>query len=165
MVFFETGKNEFLPIADIEVIHGSYRERSGGQKHSAVVAMRDGRQVQVEDDVLDNILRMTHPIIPALPGFVLLTHSHHDGESYVSEDTILAWRSGQYRGLEPVVIDTEFRELTAEHGILEPSGRVQAFDRSFGNRADWEAEMEAMVLAEIARKKTSAVAKNPLQPD
>ncbi len=153
-MFFDNGRNEYLRISEIEYMSGSYGGYKGSEIKPAVVHMKDGQSFQVEDGTLDHILRQSQPLVPALPGFVLLTYSFNDfdAEHYVGEDTILAWRAGKYRGLDPVIIDSEFEELSSFHGILEPNGRVQTFECSYSSRDEWEVEMKRLADDEIARK-------------
>nr|WP_143840411.1 hypothetical protein [Novosphingobium panipatense] len=163
MTFFDTGRNEYLPIADIEAMYGSYGGIRGREYKSAAIQMKDGRRIEVDESVIEDVLRLTHTVIPAEPGYKLLSFYHDsiENENYFSEDTVLAWRAGQYRGLDPVVVDSEFTTLTAVHGILEPSGKVQTFECGYEDRSAWEAEMVRQAEAEVERQKNAQIDEQP----
>lgn len=122
----------------------------------AAVEMKDGRVIEVGDASIDQIVRNSGTVIPALPGFTLLEYSYHPGIDepgpWVSENTVIAWRTGLLNGVEPVVVDMDFGDMSSFHGILEPDGRVQTFERSYADRVEWEADMKMTIDADFARR-------------
>jgi hypothetical protein len=152
---------EFYPIADIEKMRHAWKDARGGE-HPATILLKCGREIRVNDKEIDRIVRQSTPIIPAVPGFELLTLSYmpaeEDGGPWVHREPVLGWRDATYGGLEPVVVDYDFTEMTDSHAILKPDGRVSAGESWHDNEQEWIDYMKGMRDAEHARKQTAALA-------
>lgn len=161
MQFFVKGfvRSEYFPIAAIAELRKAGEDYSG-KAYSAKVYLQDGREITVDDEDIDRIVRQSTPVVPALPGFSLLTFSYQPGDDepgpWVHREPIIGWRDNPYGGLDPVVIDYDFTEMEHRHAILEPGGRIQASDRGYVHEANWIADMKEMADAEHARKLADA---------
>lgn len=141
MVFFDScGPDGFLPLADIVRIERGWTSRDG-EHHPSIVFMKGGKKVHVDDSTVDQILNSTRPIIAAIPGFLLLTYNYFPGTDdpgpWIDRETIIAWRDGQYGGLDPVLLTRWFDKMGEMHAVLEPTGAVQTQDRYYDDEEEW----------------------------
>lgn len=155
MAFFDTGGPDgLLPVADIERMERGWVSGSSGEHHSAVVTMESGRTIEVEDAVIDQILKVQSQLIPVAEGHTLVTFCYFPGTSdpgpWMEQRNIVAWRTSVHGALEPVVLDEHFAFMEADHAVLFLDGKVEARDRPYDSIDHWMKEMKDPVDAATA---------------
>lgn len=65
----------------MERMERGWVSRSSGEHHSAVVAMKSGKTIEVEDAVIDQILKVQSQLIPVAAGHTLATFCYFPGTS------------------------------------------------------------------------------------
>lgn len=151
MQFFDNGRNQFYPADAIDRMTKSYQLRGGDEVAARIYLKSDpDHGIEVSDYTIDQIMRAVQQVIPAQPGFRLLTFgfdaSCPDEGEWVSDEPILGWRVDAYGTMEPAVFDYNFSEMTGEHAILEPSGKVHVVDAVYDDIESWKRDLKATAL-------------------
>ncbi len=145
------------PVSSITKMQKARKDRSG-RDHPARIYLTDDRDFEASDRDIDLIVRQFAPIVPAQPGFELLSFGYdpHDDEPgpWIHRELIIGWRNAEYGGLDPVVIDYDFDEMEDRHAILRPDGKVQTGESWFDTEEEWVASMKAAADEERARKQS-----------
>lgn len=130
------------------------------RKHSIFCEMVGGESVSAEvfGDVTDEL--NTCPILPAQPGYTLLTFYSLDGKECIERSPVIAWK-----------IDTDLGEFHEGIGLISPSsnaimsgilcpdGRVICpGDTFYDNENEWLEYAGKQVAERVARKKEKVTA-------
>lgn len=100
-------------------------------------------------DNTDTIEEMMSPVVPANPGFQLITFLGDEDDPLVTRDPIIAWRIVRNYYVTPITLDKWDREF---EGILLPDGRVLAQeDQWFESEESW---LRTMMERKKKRKAT-----------
>lgn len=145
MTYFEDSRGSLYPISRIHRI----AEKPKSDKptlYSHRIHLTDGDEfdaLDVDASTVRFIQRCTAPVLPVEPGTYLLQFSpDRDGnfeESFVWRSRVIGWRvGGEHDGVEPIVLDTDFEEMTGLHAILHPCGKVEtACGEHYDDQATW----------------------------
>jgi hypothetical protein len=164
MPFFDNGRNQFYPTEAIDRMAKSSKTRGGDEIEARIYFKRDPDRAMIVDDyTIDRIVRASQPVIPAQPGYRLLTFCFDPSEPgeapWSSDEPVLGWRVDVQGGLEPVVIDYNFTTMDADHAILEPTGKVHAVDAAYDDLHSWMKYMTKAAVEKYERLKASAAKK------
>ena len=122
-----------------------------GRDH-AIIKTRAGDTWRSHSDA-EAIVLMMAPVIPALPGYTVLTaHDAEEGELFVTRSPVVAWRILDDLAV-PVTPDTEVGQVA----VLFPDGQVVIPGMvSFKNEEAWLKYRHEERDREDARRKTLA---------
>lgn len=145
MPFFDNGRNQFFPVGDIDRMCKSYTINGGSTVSARIYLKSDpDTAIEVDDSTIDQALRLSQSVMPAQPGYRLLTFcfdpSFDDPPAHTDEP-ILGWRVGAYGSIEPMVLDYEFAEMNSDHAVMEPNGKVHVIDGCYDTLQHWLMEM------------------------
>lgn len=151
MQFFDNGRNQFYPADAIDRMTKSYKTRGGDEVEARIYLKSDpDHGIVVSDHTIDQIMRTTAQVIPAQPGFRLLTFgfdaSCPDEGPWISDEPILGWRVDAYGTMEPAVFDYNFSRMTGEHAVLEPSGKVHVVDAAYDDIDSWKSDQKETAM-------------------
>lgn len=151
MPFFDNGRNQFYPSDAIDRMYKSYQAAGGEEVKARIYLKSDPSDaITVTDHTIDQIIKGAQQVIPAQPGYRLLTFcfdpSEPDGEPWTADEPILGWRVNEYGTMEPAVLDYNFTSLNGEHAILEPNGMVHIIDGVYDNVDAWKRDMKSDAL-------------------
>lgn len=151
MAFFDSGGPHGLcPVAEIDHVELGWTSRTG-EHNPAFVIMKSGRKIEVEDAVVDQIVKLQATVIPAQNGCNLLTFCYFpelpDPGPWFEKDAVLAWRASIHGALEPMVVREGFERMGSEHAILHADGRVDTRDQNYDSVDRWMTEMKGAVDA------------------
>jgi len=155
-MFFETRGGAIYPVSAIRRIErGAWKDGDfvGRREDGRVFLSEEGSRL-VHDEEIDAILRLSHPVISAPPGYSVLEFYHEgkpDEEPWVSELDIIAWRVDEENTAHPIVTDREYDRFTGVHAIRSPSGAVTDFFGSrFEDQKAWEKDQRETSEKEYA---------------
>jgi hypothetical protein len=137
MQFIMTRENVLVPVSQIKHIGSPHkREGSYGGFECPVITV-DGDRYSI---LADDANKLVTSIIPALPGYELITSSYEREEEFAFWRTpIIAWRIGCVDGYPGPVTVGDSETCSQPQAILMPNGQVEIqADSSFDNLADWE---------------------------
>ena len=155
MTFFEDSRGNYHPVSQIVCIRPKRAEVGKFQTYPYRIQLADEDSVEAAECVVRNVVRASGEVIPAQPETFLLTFCPGDAadpEPVVWRSVVIGFRvRADYGSLDPLVIDSDFDEMTGVYGILHPSGSVEcAAGETYETESQWFAEQVRMsrVMAE-----------------
>jgi hypothetical protein len=135
--------------------------RHGHRPYITLAVLSDGRSEELLWDV-DKCVKACRPIIPAYPGFEVLSPWRDKDKTGVWTTgvwriPVIGWRADEL-GVEPVTADEDF-EMSANASILYPDGQVVIpYDRTYPNEEEWLKEIERVFEQERLDTEQAAAA-------
>lgn len=158
MTFFETPRGAIYPVNRIQRIARAERDKDSGFTPAGTAYLSGDMEVAISDDEIDRLIAEPKPIIPANPGFWLLTFWYNppyvEGlaaeEPYISGRPIIAWRDTT-DGIEPVTTE-DTKWITAPMAVKAPDGRVMDWECEWKDQESWAANMKERADRDHAEK-------------
>ena len=150
MKFFEDRHGNLYQVSRIRRIKPPTDAKPGespiAQSSLARVFLDDDHEdgIPIYGHVFDQLVGDAVPIIPANPGFYLLSHwaeALDDKSAFTEKTPIIGWRVGGEDGIKPVTDDWNYNDERAENfGVLRPEGdiRSDALDATYDTIEQWE---------------------------
>lgn len=160
MQFIEVSNGRLYPISAIERIVPLQRKEGEAQGYlTHRIILTDGWEALISQHEVSAIRRAGAKIIPAQPAYFLLTFAYDSDperelDPFVHKDPIIAFRVGEYGGLDPVTLDWEFTEMGFRHGVLHPDGGVYSAGDAWEDVDKWTAFQTSEAEQERERKRS-----------